>query len=131
LTPTNIDRWRKLLPSGIELAESNSLHAIRTNDDPVLTGISATELWWSQFSLTANYKETGTGIEVAYSVKLPKDAKGPRELIGPGALVSIPVGKGRLLIDQLLWEKDDVPTKRANLYIALLLENLLGGYAER
>ena len=128
LTPTNIDRWRKLLPLGIELTESNALHAIRTNDDPLLAGISATELWWSQFSLWANYKETGTGVEVAYSVKLPKDAKGPRELVGPGALVSIPVGEGRLLIDQLLWEKDDVPVKRANLYIALLLENLLGGY---
>ena len=128
LTPEHLARWEALLPPGTTLEHVKAIHAVRTAQDPVLAGISATDLWWSEYKPWERV-ESGD-VAVAYAVKPPEGAEGVRELVAPGALLAIPSGKGRLLIDQLLWE--DTPDQgtrvdRRGQYAALLLHNLRVG----
>ena len=120
LTPANLNRWRKLLPAETTLEEVNAIHAIKTGDHPLLDGISATEVWWSDVQ-PWEVKERGP-VAVAYAVKAGNDAT---EMIAPGALVAVPVEGGLLLLDQLRWESKEVKNQRPGIYLALLLENLL------
>ena len=123
LTPKNLARWGKILPAGIELKKADAIHAVRKAPHPALAGVSASDLWWSRF-IPWERKEQGP-VAVAYSVKPAEGTKNLRELVAPGALTAVSVGKGTLLIDQLLWEKKDVHQDRSGQYAALLLENLI------
>ena len=61
---------------------------------------------------------------VNYSVWLADSPPGAaRELVYPGALLEIPVGKGKLVIDQLRWEapSDALATQQARVVAAMML----------
>jgi len=114
-----MNRWQRLLPAGTELKEVNAIHAVKTGKHPLLDGVSATDVWWSDIQ-PWGLAEQGE-VQVAYSVKAGDTAS---ELIAPGALVVINVEGGLLLIDQLLWENKGVHRQRSGIYLSLLLENL-------
>ncbi len=120
LTPENNGRWASILPAGMILKQVDLKHAVKQNDDRLLEGISGTDLWWGD-NRPWDYVEEG-GTQVAYAVE---GATEGTEIVAPGALTSVPVGKGRLLIDQMLWEKDDVNKSRSGQYISGLLGNVL------
>ena len=124
LTPQNIGRWRKLIPPSIELATSDARHCVRVVQSPWLAGISASDLWWAEYPMWDRNTEKG-GLAMAYSVQVKDPESAWRELVAPGALVEISVGDGRLLIDQLLWDKQDVHKERSGQYAALLVGNLI------
>jgi len=122
LTPANLSAWQTLLPTEVELKKVDKQHAVRVAQHPLLTGISATDLWWGQYGIWSFIPEGG--VQIAYAATVKGEST---ELVGEGGLIAIPVGAGRLLIDQLLWEKDDVHQERSGQYISLLLHNLIYG----
>ena len=122
LTPENLGAWQGLLPTEVELKKVDRQHAVRVAQDPLLAGISATDLWWGQYGIWSFAPEGA--VQIAYAATVKGEST---ELVGEGGLIAIPVGKGRLLIDQLLWEKPDVHQERSGQYISLLLHNLTYG----
>ena len=120
LTPENTARWISILPAGMTLKQVDSKHAVKQKDDTLLEGMSGTDLWWGD-NRPWDYVEEGA-TQIAYAVEGTADGK---EIVAPGALTSVPVGKGKLIIDQMLWEKDDVNKGRSGQYISCLLGNLL------
>ena len=120
LAPANIDRWRALLPADIELESADATYAARAAEHSLLAGMSGTDLWWGSFNIWG-FAPQG-GIEIAHSVKVGPSGE---QLVKAGGLVIVPVGQGRLMIDQLLWERQDVHRERSGQYITLLLQNLL------
>jgi len=126
LTPENLGAWDKLLPTDVELKKVDKLHAVRVAQHPLLAGISATDLWWGQYHIWGFTPEGA--VQIAYAASVRGEAT---ELVGEGGLIAIPVGTGRLLIDQLLWEKQDVHQERSGQYISLLLHNLARRHALR
>ena len=121
LTPENLARWRPILPAKVELTETKRIHAVRDIDHRILDGISGTDLWWGHYGLWG--QSPRGAVEIRYSVR----ADGGTELVRDGGLVELTLGEGRILIDQLLWEKEDVHRERSGQYIALLLHNLAYG----
>ena len=122
LTPENLDRWKPLTPADLALTESTkgeNEHAVSAGEHPLLAGISATDLWWGRYGIWGFAPEGG--VEIAHAVKAGAPA---REVVRDGGLLEVPVGSGRLLIDQLLWESTDVHQQRSAQYILLLLQNL-------
>ena len=118
LTPENLAHWRPMLPTKFELKETKRIHAVRDSHHPVLHGISGTDLWWGHYGLWG--QNPRGAVEIRYSAKV----EGGSELVREGGLVEFKLGAGRILIDQLLWEKEDVHQERSGQYIALLLHNL-------
>ena len=53
-----------------------------------------------------------------------EDGKGATTFAQPGGLAVSKMGKGLVVIDQLLWDNPKVRRRRANWYLAGLLKNL-------
>ena len=119
LKTENIQNWSKLLPQNLTLQEVNSRHAVMTSEHELLDGLSGTDLWWSRYP-SWHRKEQGA-VAVAYAAVGAEQAY---ELAAPGALLVCEMQKGLLVIDQMLWEKQEVHQNRSGQYIAILLDNL-------
>ena len=120
LTPENLPRWQALLPPETKLSEVNGMHALKANDHPVLSGLSATELWWSAFPPWDRAERGPAAVEFAAD-----GGEGAVTLAEPGAVTVWKMGKGMVVIDQLLWDSPKVHRRRANRYLAGLLNNLM------
>ncbi|MEI6503022.1 MAG: hypothetical protein WCP21_18590, partial [Armatimonadota bacterium] len=81
---------------------------IRRSTDPLMNGISSGEVYWTRLDVGArrDYFESATATTPlgGPSLKLPSLEAGDT-LIEPGLLVKVPVGKGTILFDTLLWEQ--------------------------
>ena len=96
----------------------------RRPEDPLLTGIAEFDLYYGTFARFPMRSQTVPVIEFAAHSELGQ------ELLSNGALVRLPLGKGQVLISQVLWDaytleqKDQEVQDRQERYIVMLLSNL-------
>lgn len=99
-----------LLPFKAEFVDPDKtvLTGIRRSTDPLMSGISSGDLAWARLDIGGrlDYFEAAKATTPLGGpvLKVPSlDAGEP--LIEPGLLVKIPVGKGTVLFDTLLWDQ--------------------------
>jgi len=123
------------------------LHDLQPGDEELVNGltgtlieqanITATSCAWKSLPLAvldgvSNYDlflaryEDGKLIPVRQVVKAGWKVKSGMgmNLIEPAGLLRIPYGKGQFLLDNVLWDGDDVFTAKRSRYISALLRNL-------
>jgi hypothetical protein len=97
--------------------------------DGLVTGLNNLDLYWRSQLISHDNWQVSCGVEkgrergqVQYVVKV----EGIPDYLFPGGLVEVPVGKGRVIIDQLKWEvsaKDMISGSPARC-LSMLLTNL-------
>jgi len=105
---------------------SNPPHQVvkQRPDEPLLAGIAEFDLYFGTYARFPMRSQTMPVIEFAAHSELGQ------ELLSNGALVRLPVGKGQVLISQVLWDaytlgqKDEELQNRQERYIVMLLSNL-------
>lgn len=106
----NIAKVATLLPFKPEFVDPDKtvLSGIRRSTDPLMDGISSGDLAWARLDISGrrDYFEAAKATTPLGGpvLKLPTLESGDR-LIEPGLLVKVPVGKGTVLFDTLLWEQ--------------------------
>jgi len=106
--PKTIDTIAPLLPfkAGLVAFDAKKTQgAVVRSTDPLIANVSAQELAWYHFSgargdFFAGCKPTA---ELAQWLLQPPTLESAHKLIEPGLLVKIPVGRGVILFDTLLW----------------------------
>ena len=106
----NVAKIAALLPFKPEFMDPDKtvLSGIRRSTDPLMNGISSGDLAWARLDISGrrDYFEAAKATTPLGGpvLKLPSLEAGER-LIEPGLLVKVPVGKGTILFDTLLWEQ--------------------------
>lgn len=129
LTANTAPIWGKALGAKIELRPVpaySSGRAIRRDWDGLLDGLSMHELHWhSPVGGDGNSFTAGSRLEELAKTEIVTDAAGARICTYPAVLVSIPLGKGEVLLDQTRWDTaDEVVGPLARRIASTLLTNL-------
>ena len=83
-------------------------------------GLSHVDLYWKIYdgSEGATAQAERPNLKIEDLSCWSASADGAVEHIYPGALVEIPVGKGRLIVDEVRWESDNKKLDRLTLRVA-------------
>jgi len=88
----------------------------RVGFDPLTAGLSQIDLYWKRYETShlgsgaAQIEDPDYTIEPLQNWSVQAD--GARELVFPGALVEVRIGKGRLILDQRRWMTSNVDLTR-------------------
>jgi len=99
--------WEKSGLKGIKLKKREVFNVIKKDYSDLIAGLSNTDLFWVGMKLAplpGEWFSQGTANIIDYECALP-DIKGAIELVDKGALIEIPYGNGKILIDNLNWYK--------------------------
>jgi hypothetical protein len=103
---------------------------------PLLTGLNNVDFYWrSQIVSEAGdgTEQVSNGVQqkIRKQVEYVVSVEGEKDLLFPGGLFDVKVGKGRVIIDQLNWEvsEEDIIGGSPKRVISMLLTNL--GIAQR
>jgi hypothetical protein len=100
--------------------------------DGLVTGLSDLDLYWRTQRIHEDFAakwQVSCGVEKGQErgqVQYVAHVEGVQDYLFPGGLVEVPVGKGRVVIDQLKWEVSDkdMICGSPNRCISMLLTNL-------
>jgi len=133
LTAESVPEWAKAIGARVELRELNDYYlgrAIRRDWSPVLSGLSMHELHWHQ-----NTGGDGSSFDVQNRIaplartEIVTDAPGAVFCTHPSVFVSLPLGTGTVLLDQMLWDTaGDMVGNWARRIASTLLTNLGAGF---
>jgi hypothetical protein len=108
LTTNTVGLWGKALGARMELRDVPpyySAMAIRRERHPLLTGLSMHEFHWRRrVGGDGTSFEDGAKLEQIAATELVTDAPGARLCTYPAVWVSIPCGKGEVVVDQVRWD---------------------------
>ncbi len=107
LSPETAPLWENAGLQGLAVESATAFHAYKLGDDPLLAGLSNTDLYWMGMRLAplpGEYRADGLAnlVDVRCS---PPNLPGAKALVSRGALIRIPFGKGLVLLDQINWHK--------------------------
>jgi len=120
LTPKTTPLWSAALGHSLALREVHDYYrgrAVREHWDELLTGLSMHELHWHQ-----KVGGDGSGFDVRWRIAelarhaIVTDAPGALACTHPACFVSLPLGRGRVLVDTAQWDTAG---------------DMVGGYARR
>lgn len=116
--------WEKF---GLKIKEKGYTHIIKKTYDPIIAGLSNTDLFWVGMALAplpGEWYSRGVANIIDYECKI--DIDNAIELIDKGALIKIPYGKGFILIDNMNWYKylDDDSVIKAKKIFTTIATNL-------
>ncbi len=99
--------WADAGLTGLKLTPKPLPNVIKKTDDPLLAGLSNSDLFFVGIGLAPMPGEytAGGGATLIESACQPPTLSGVKELLSHGALITIPCGKGRILIDNTNWPK--------------------------
>ena len=130
LDPTVVKPWQPLVPFAFRLTASPRDLAYggelkRKGDRALLDGISDYDLWWKRGSCPrGGPKGRITSIPVEFEISPRLKAAPVTEIVGSGAFLEAPVGKGRVLLSQIRWEEAFDKEQRSLRVFNTLLHNL-------
>lgn len=116
--------WEKSVLKGLKLKKKEISHIIKKNYSPVIAGLSNTDLFWVGMKLAplpGEWFSQGKANIIDYECELP-EIEGAIELIEKGALIEIPYGKGKILVDNMNWWKylnDDSLPKAKRIFTTI------------
>ena len=133
MTDKTIDRWAKVLGARLELRAINNYYrgrAIRRDWSPLLEGLSMHELHWHQAA-----GGDGSSFDLQWRIaelarnEIVTDAPGAVLCTHPSVFVSVPLGKGTLLMDEGQWDTaGDMVGNLARRIATVLLTNMGGSF---
>jgi len=91
-------------------------------------GLSHIDLYWKRYdgSEGAGAQADDPSLKIEDAIHYSASAEGAVEHVFPGGLVEIPVGRGRLLLDQLRWETPHPQLERSSARVVSALMTGLG-----
>jgi hypothetical protein len=91
-------------------------------------GLSQIDLYWKRYdgSEGAGSQADDPSLKIEDSIHYSASAEGALEHVFPGGLVEVPVGRGRLLLDQLRWETPHPQLQRLSARVVSALMMGLG-----
>ena len=91
-------------------------------------GLSHIDLYWKRYdgSEGAGAQADDPSLKIEDAIHYSASAEGAVEHVFPGGLVEIPVGRGRLLLDQLRWETPNPQLERLSARVVSALMTGLG-----
>ena len=91
-------------------------------------GLSQIDLYWKRYDGSEGRRRQADdpSLKIEDSIRYSAAAQGAVEHIFPGGLVEIPVGRGRLVLDQLRWETPNPQLERLSARVVSALMTGLG-----
>ncbi|MFA5265131.1 MAG: hypothetical protein WC378_15015, partial [Opitutaceae bacterium] len=111
--------WAEAGLAGLKLTPKQLPNVIKKTNDILLAGLSNSDLFFSGIGLAPMPGEytAGGGANLIEFACRPPSLPGTKELLSHGALIEIPYGKGRILLDNTKWPKliDSAPQRGRRL----------------
>ena len=141
ITPQYADWLSKLLGKGVKITVEpyqswEDRQMIDDRDNGLVAGINNADFYWrshivSEAPDATEQVSNGVPQKHRFGTEYVVYVEGVKDVLFPGGLVEVPVGKGRVIIDQLNWEMPDtnIVGGSPQRVISMLLTNL--GVAQR
>jgi hypothetical protein len=119
MTEATAPAWAAAGLTGLALTQKAMPNIVKKADAPLLAGLSNSDLFFAGIALAPMPGEytAGGGANLIELACQPPSLPGTKELLANGALVEVPFGKGRILLDNTAWPKliDSAPQRGRRL----------------
>jgi len=125
MTPRSATIWEQAGLKGLSLKEYSASRLYKTAVNPLLSGLSNSDLYWKGMTLASMPGGYGRSKEIANICEFETELPGAEILLEKGALLRYGVGEGFVLVDNVMWRQHlkDLPTK-AKRIPAVIATNL-------
>jgi hypothetical protein len=120
LTPNEADLLGQLVGAACELRTADIVPVCLTKPDPVTAGLSNHELYWRDRPIWDQW----TAMRRIMDWEPTGLPAGAIALTDPPGLVKVPLGKGFVLVNQLLWDSTEQNRLEGTKIASILLTNL-------